>query len=708
MPAESTRNQTVAPLPVDPRLRLLFDPASIAVVGASANPARIGARVLRFLADGGYSGSLMAVNPARTEIQGKPCYPSITDLPEVPDLTVLAVSAAQTRDALVELGRRGGRAAICMAAGFREESPEGAAMERELTAVAREAGITVLGPNSVGFRNTSKKLYAAFATDIALGPLPGSVAILSQSGGLAGYLGAAVAKTRGIGYRWIIDTGNEIDVDIADCISYLSEDEGVSAIGLITEGCGDGDRLRAAFESARLAGKPVIAFKLGRTALGARSAASHTGALAGTDAIYDAVFEQHGVHRVRDEHEFIEALGLYDLGQVPKGRNVAVFSLSGGVATLLADACAERGLQVPPLPPPPDPEIHAKLPSARFDNPLDLSGQIGSEPDMLRAVLEHVLSQPQIDSAVLGFAYMLQAKHISDVFVPAIVAAQQAYGKPVVVNGLANAEAERTLREHGIVVEAMGVDAVGALAVVTGSREPQDAHGDPAHELAGAVAAGRARAIRTGPAAVALLPGIAFAETVAVATADDAVDAAGKLGWPVVAKVDGGSTAHKSELGLVRVGLATQAELRAAFAELSAKRETLGDGTVVIQPQLEGVEIALGVHRDPTFGPVVMIGLGGIFIEQLNDVAFGLPPLSPAQAEQMLRRLRGWPLLAGARGRPPVHIGDLVDAIVQLSNIATAERGRIAEIDINPFVARAEPGRSAAADALVVLEDEAN
>lgn len=152
---------------------------------------------------------------------------------------------------------------------------------------------------------------------------------------------------------------------------------------------------------------------------------------------------------------------------------------------------------------------------------------------------------------------------------------------------------------------------------------------------------------------MALLPGIAFAETVAVATADDAVDAAGKLGWPVVAKVDGGSTAHKSELGLVRVGLATQAELRAAFAELSAKRETLGDGTVVIQPQLEGVEIALGVHRDPTFGPVVMIGLGGIFIEQLNDVAFGLPPLSPAQAEQMLRRLRGWPLLAGARGRPP-------------------------------------------------------
>ena len=253
MPAESARNQMLAPLPVDPRLRLLFDPASIAVVGASANPARIGARVLRFLADGGYSGSLMAVNPARTEIQGKPCYPSISDLPEIPDLTVLAVSAAQTKDAIVELGRRGGRAAICMAAGFREESPEGAAMERELTAAARDAGITVLGPNSVGFRNTSKKLYAAFATDIALGPLPGSVAIRHQSGGLAGYLGAAVAKTRGIGYRWIIDTGNEIDVDIADCISYLSGDEGVSAIGLITEGCGDGDRLRAAFETARLA-----------------------------------------------------------------------------------------------------------------------------------------------------------------------------------------------------------------------------------------------------------------------------------------------------------------------------------------------------------------------------------------------------------------------------------------------------------------------
>jgi acyl-CoA synthetase (NDP forming) len=695
-------DDSVAPMVADPRLRKLFDPASIAVVGASANPARVGARVLRFLIEGGYAGEVLAVNPARSELLGRPCYPSISELPTVPDLAVLAVSAQQTKEAIRELGARGCTAAICLAAGFREESLEGAEMERELTAVAREVGVTVLGPNSVGFRNTGKKLYAAFATDIALGPLPGSVAVISQSGGLAGYFGAAVAKTRGVGYRWIIDTGNEIDVDIADCIAYLSGDDGVSAIGLITEGCGDGDRLRASFETARQAGKPVIAFKIGRSEAGARAAASHTGALAGTDAIYDAVFDQHGVHRVRDEHEFIEALGLYDLRQVPKSQNVAVFSLSGGVATLLVDACAERGLQVPTIPPPADPAIHEKLPSARFDNPLDLSGQIGSEPEVLRAVLEHVLAQPEIDSVVLGFAYMLQAKHISDVFVPAIVAAKASHDKPIMVAGLANAEAEATLREHGILVEAMPVDAVNALAVVTGSKPVERRNAGPAEQLAHPGTDRPGTTTITGPEAAGQLLGIPFAPTVAVTSADDAVAAARRLGLPVVLKVDGGTVAHKSELGLVRTSLATDEAVRAAYAELAARQAEVGSGEVVVQPQLDGVEVALGVYRDPTFGPVVMVGLGGIFVEQLNDVAFGLPPISRERAYEMVCGLRGYPLLTGARGRPAGRVDELVDAIVALGTLARGEREQLLEVDINPFVVAAEPGRSAAVDAVVV------
>jgi acyl-CoA synthetase (NDP forming) len=694
-----------APLEPDPRLRALFDPRSIAVVGASTNPARVGARVLRFLVEGGYTGDVMAVNPARTELLGRPCYPSIASLPAVPDLAVLAISAEQTASAVRELADRGGRAAICLAAGFREESAEGAEMERQLLAVARETGVTLLGPNSVGFRNSSKNLYAAFATDIALGPLPGSIAVVSQSGGLAGYFGAAVAKTRGLGYRWIIDTGNEIDVDMADCISFLSHDDGVSAIGVITEGVNNGARLRSSLETARRAGKPVIAFKIGRSEAGARAAASHTGALAGTDAIYDAVFDQHGVHRVRDEHEFIEALGLYDAGQAPTGRNVALFCLSGGLATLLVDVCAERGLTVPTIPPPPDPAIHEKLPSARFDNPLDLSGQIGSEPELLRIILEHVLSQPEIDSAVLGFAYMLQAKHISDVFVPAIIAAQAKCGKPVVVAGLANADAERQLREHGILVEAMPVDAVNALAVVTGSRPPMRTDSAPSEQMLNVPAINAGQVMYTGPDAAKQLPGISFVDSFVVDSADEAASVASQTGWPVVMKVDGGDVAHKTELGLVRAGLENEDTVRRTFSELSARQSELGAGEVLIQPQLSGVEMALGVYADPVFGPVVMAGLGGVFVEQLGDVAFGLPPISRPRALKMLQSLKGWPLLAGARGRPAVQVAELVDAIVTLGSIAQDASDGLVEVDINPFIVSIEAGRSAAVDAVVVCAE---
>ena len=684
------------------RLDALLRPRSIAVIGASSNPVRVGGRAARFLVEGGWHGRIMLVNPARDEILGLPCHPSVEALPETPDLAIVAVSAAQTREALLQLSARGVPAAVAYGAGFREAGDAGAALERELAAVVRETGITLLGPNSAGFRNTAESLHATFTTDIGLGLLPGSIAVVSQSGGLAGYFGSTVAKRRGIGHKWIVDTGNEIDIEMADVIAYLSEDPDVSVIGLITEGVNDGERLREALRVAAEANKPVVALKIGTSAAGAAAAYSHTGALAGTDGIYDAVFRQHGVYRARDEREFVEALAMYEVGATPRGKRVAVFSLSGGVATLLVDACEERGLEVPAIEPPADPEIAAMLPASRFENPLDLTGQIGAEPELLGRVLDHVASLPQIDVVILGFAYMMQDERIAGVFTPAVIRAARHSGKPMVIVGLVIESAEATLREAGILVETYPTDAVNAVAALTfGDDEASLAPAPTPFGSEPHASADPPGEVLTGAAAAARLDGIPFVATREVDSAEAAVAAAIAFGGAVVLKGEAPALVHKTELGLVRVGLRHPEEIRTAFAEVSAQVAPFG-GTVHLEPMMRGVETVLGVRHDPTFGPVVMVGLGGIFVEVLKDVAFGLPPLDDAQARGMIESLRGYPVLTGARGREPAAVDDLVQALVRISEIATEPGAAIAELDINPFMVGESVGSSVAVDAVLI------
>ncbi|WP_256839147.1 acetate--CoA ligase family protein [Ornithinimicrobium faecis] len=696
-------NQT-RPLDLDPRLQRLFEPQSIAIVGASDNPTRVGGRILRFLRAGGYTGKVFPINPARDKVMGGPCWRSLADVPEPPDLTVMCVRADQTAQVLEDVALAGGSAAIAMAAGFREDGAAGAKLERELAEVVRRTGVRLLGPNSVGFRCTARDTFVTFASDVELGTMKGSVAVVSQSGGLAGYFGGAVLKSRGTGYRWIIDTGNELDIDIADCIAYLATDEEVSAIALITEGCGDGDRLRAALETARRAGKPVVALKLGGSKAGALSAASHTGALAGDDAIYDAVFREHGVYRVADEHELVDVLAMYDVGAVPRGRNVAIFSLSGGVATLLADACERRGLGIPYIDDPSNPAIAAALPSSRFNNPLDLSGQIGAEPQLLREVLHHVAGQEQVDSIILGFAYMLQSPVVARVFVDAIIEAADTFGKPMVVAGLATPEIEDELRAHGVLVQPMPVDAVNALAALAGelprrvaaprSGGGPDSVGSDSDVIPGMV---------TGTRAAALLPGLPFVTTHAVMDREEAIAVARSFSYPIVLKGESDQVTHKTELGLVRIGLRDDAEVGEAYDQVAASLAASGDGSVVVQPMVRGVEMILGVRNDPTFGPVVMVGSGGVFVEVLKDVAFGLPPLDRASAGRMVDSLRGLPLLEGARGAQIAAREDLLDALVALSEAALLHREVMQDVDVNPFIVTSTPGTSVAVDAVVTL-----
>ncbi len=686
----------------DPRLEALFAPQSIAIVGASANPLRIGGRPLRYLLDHGYRGVLYPVNPGRAEVQGCRAYPSLRDLPTVPDLALLCIGAAQVLPTLRDAAAIGVRSAVILAAGFAESGPEGQRRQAELAALARAAGMRLLGPNSLGYRNTNDGLLVTFATDVDSGLLPGSLAVISQSGGLAAYFGAALPRTHGIGAKWVIDTGNEADVEVAECLEYVSRDPDVAAIGLLIEGCRDGRRLLAALDLARARGKPVVVLKIARSTAGAQAAASHTGALTGEDAVYDAAFRQRRVYRARDEQEFSDIMRLHAAGAVPQGRRAAIMSLSGGVATLLLDACEERGIVVPPLPPPADPALAAALPSSHFDNPLDLSGNLANEPALLEAVLDHVTRADGIDAIVLWLAYALLSPHLSAVYVPAILRAADTGRKPILVTGLATPEIAQRLRERGVVTFPMPTHLIDALDGVTryGTAAPLVIDQAPVSLPPDTPAEGTV----TGATAAGLLPGIPFVPTVVVNSPTVAVAAAERLGWPVVVKGEAPGLAHKTELGLVCIGLASASAVAAAYEQVGGALAAIGGGQVTVQPQLAGVEMVLGLHHDRTFGPVLLVGLGGIFVEQLRDVAFALPPVDRAGADSLLRRLRGYGLLTGARGRPPAALDDLRDAIVALSRLALGAGERIAELDLNPFIVSHEPGRSAAVDAVLVLQ----
>jgi acyl-CoA synthetase (NDP forming) len=379
-------------------------------------------------------------------------------------------------------------------------------------------------------------------------------------------------------------------------------------------------------------------------------------------------------------------------------------SLSGGVATLLLDACAERGIAVPPLPPPADASLAAALPSSHFDNPLDLSGNLSNAPDLLSAILDHVTRAEGVDTIVLWLAYTLLSPHLSAVYVPAIVAAADTGRKPIQVIGLATPEIVQELREHGVVIFPMPTHLINALDGVTryGTAVPaveQDAVPLPPD----APSAGTL----TGAAAAPLLPGIPFVPTVAVTTPEAAVAAAEEFGWPVVVKGERPGLVHKTEFRLVRTGLADANVVASAYMQIGAALEAAGGGTITVQPHLAGIEMALGLRYDRTFGPVLMVGFGGIYVEHLSDVAFALPPVDRVGADALLRQLRGYPLLTGMRGRPVAALDDLCDALVALSRLALGAGGRIAELDLNPFIVGDAEGRSAAVDAVLVLQREA-
>ncbi|NML47647.1 acetate--CoA ligase family protein [Ramlibacter sp. G-1-2-2] len=699
-------------------LEALFKPRSIAIVGASEDVTKIGGRPLQFLQKFGYAGKIYPINRKAGTVQSLPAFASVTELPEAPELAVVAVPPDSVLDAVKECAGRGVRAAVILTAGFSEMGEKGSALQAEIGAVARSTGMRIVGPNCLGAVGVPDKAIATFSVALESGlPAAGHVGIVSQSGNLGSYT-MRLASERGIGISRLLTTGNECDVDISDAIASLALDAGTSVILCCMETCRNAAKLQQAMELAREAGKPLVVLKVGVSEAGSAAAASHTGALAGSDAVFDTVLRNGGAIRVPSIEQLLEvghALSVVGPARMPKANTVAVLTASGGFGVLLADAASAQGLALPKLKQETQDRVTAVVPFASPSNPVDMTAQVSSRPEVLAKVLNAVAEDSTCAALILQSANAFHLPRLRDVFLAALEQVRKDHpNRLIILCCRAPDDVRARLNAMGYpTVE--GIDAAcSTLAALVrfGSRSAPSPTG-------GGLGRGHERealshdAFATEASAKAALAaaGLPILKETIATSRDAALAAARDIGFPLVLKIVSPDIAHKTEVGGVVVGVRSEAQLREEYDALLSRVQQKApkariSGVLVAQMAQGGTELILGSKKDPVFGPVIMVGLGGIFAEVFRDVALQVAPVSEAQALDMLRSLKSFPLLDGARGRPKADVAAAAKAVAALSRFAARHAEDVAEIDVNPLVVLDAGQGAFALDALLVPEQK--
>ena len=685
----------------------LLAPRSVAIVGASSDPTRIGGRPIAYMLQRRFAGPILPVNPNRTEIQGLRAYPDVASLPEAPDAAIVAVPAAQVVDTMKALGVRGVKAAIVFSAGFAETGPIGAALQDDVLAVARSYGIRMIGPNSLGLFNDHIGFYGIFSSSMESGyPPPGRIGIVSQSGAYGTHV-FAIARQRRIGTPICVATGNEADVAVGDVIGWLVEDAGTDVIAVYAEGIRESASFVAALAAARAARKPVIVMKVGRSKLGEASARSHTAAIAGDDAVTSAVLAEFGAIRARSTEEMLDFAQLATRRIYPAGNTLGMVTVSGGAGVLVSDAAEAIGLPMPPMPDATQKRLVEMLPFAAPHNPVDCTAQALNDISLVGRFTDAMVEEGGYRSVLAFFTQTGGAASIAPKLRRELAGVRSRHpDRLYVLSVIASAEQVDGYEADGWSVFEDPTRAVNAIHAMGRLGDAYAAgRGAPPPEI-GAVTLPDASPDEAGAKRLLAAAGIQSAPELACATPAAAVAAAEAIGFPVVLKILSPDITHKSEIGGVLLGIHDAASVWSGFATLM---ERAGDqapharieGVLVAKQLSGGVECILGIHQDPVFGPVAMVGLGGIFVEVLRDVAFRRCPFGPDIAEQMIRSLRGAPLLTGIRGRPPADIAALAQMLSRLSAFAHAAGPRLQAVDLNPVLVM--PEGAFAVDAVVDL-----
>ncbi|HYJ70027.1 MAG TPA: acetate--CoA ligase family protein [Nocardioidaceae bacterium] len=687
----------------------LVAPASVAIVGMSADPSKHGGKVLTSLRRFGYAGPVWGVNPNRPEVDGIEVVAALTDLPTPPDVVIVAVPAAATPDVIRTAGELGAGAAILFGGGFAESGDDGAALQTQIVELARQHGLRLLGPNSAGVIHPSAGTVLSFLTCLerpADQLRPGPVGLITQSGGTGSFLHNLAAE-RDSGFALSISTGNEADVDAGEALQHLVDHPDIRAIALVLETVRDGPRFVAAARAALRAEKPVVVCKIGRSEIGQRVMRTHTGALAGSERRYDAAFDALGITVTTTPTELFDVSEQMARAAVPAGDRVGIVTHSGGTAVLLADQASGFGLR---LPQPSDAlreRLGPYLQHGASGNPTDLGGII-TAPHRYVEVVRCFVDDPAYD-VVVPVSTPHPTAHTHDRAV-ALAALAKETDKPLLNLWLAGdlgADGLRVLREADVAVTTdidSLVRAVSGLARLGARRRDPDPSPEPPDPVV-VDQLNRANEVLSEADSLRLVAamGLPAVDGQMVDGPEHAVRTADALGYPVVLKAVSTDLPHKSDVGAVRLNLATPAELAAAYEDLTtglaATAPTAQVDGFLVQRYVPGVEMLLGIVRDPTFGPVVLVGTGGTVAEAIDDVAAGLPPLTTSDAARLIGSLRGRVLLRGFRGGPTGDEEALARLVTRLSDIAIRYGDHIEELDVNPVV-YAE-GRWLAADALL-------
>jgi acetyltransferase len=692
----------------------MLNPESIAVVGATQRM-QYGGRFLNAALKARDRVRVYPVNPRYDELMGVKSYHSVSDLPESPDLVGIVVPYDQVLDVLKESHRKGAKAAIVISAGFSERGVEDRRdLQAQLGAFAQESGLRICGPNCLGVANVKDDIWASSSSRGAEG-LSGPVGLICQSGASAFGPFLTRAVEEGIGLSHIISTGNEADLDFCDFARYLLDDESVRVIAGFVEGFKDARKL---IEVARLAvdrGKPIVLIKIGRSELGARAARSHTAALTGVDALYDAVFAQYGITRVQDYDELLEVSHLLAHTPKPGKPGVAVVSHSGGISSLTADMCGQAGLDLPPLTNQGRDGINAILKGFGWAaNPSDVTGFANSES--FPAIMDCMINEPEVGTLVIASAG-------ADAQAEQVIAQRDQTDKGVVflwtgtrgaASGLPRLKEAcipvfyvpdklalglRSLLDYHAWRDQRLTKGFGNAPPITQEQE---------QTLNSLLRMGRSALSEHESKQLIASWGVPITRESRASSPDEAVNAAQTIGYPVALKVDSPDILHKTEAGVVRLGLKNSDEVRAAFTDvMSNARQHIPEGTIngaLVQEMVtDAVEVIVGVSYDPQLGPVLLFGTGGVMVEVYNDVALRLCPITPSEALDMVLQVKGAKLLQGFRGRPRADIEALAKTLVQVSHLAVNLEGKLSELDINPLMALPEGRGVKAADALVVF-----
>lgn len=687
----------------------LMQPRSVAVIGASADPRKTTGRPITYLMKHGFAGKVYPVNPKADKIGELPCYASIADLPEAPDVAIVLLGAARAHEAVRELAQRGTAAAIVLASGFGETGDEGASRQAALMQATGQ--MRILGPNTIGLVNLTDRIILSASAALEMSGLEaGSVGLVSQSGGILGSI-LSRGAARGIGFSKLISTSNEVDLELSDFVEYLAKDPATQVIALYVETIRHPERFRKAVETARMAGKAVVAYKVGRSEAGARAAISHTGAMAGSDRMYDAFFKQIGVIRAEQFNDLLDICSALTTTRKLNGNRIAVLTSTGGAGTLVADSLGVAGFETPA----PDPVTAQKLrdlqkgDEAALDrNPIDVT-LAGLDPVLLRGIIRAVLASPLYDAlvVVVGSSSLAMPDLVADAIRDCLGDSDKpilAYVSPHAPNVV------HVLETRGIPAflnpESCAV-AFGAMRAATLSL-PQF---KPVLNVPGTeLIAHQEGALNEFEAAQLFSQfGIPSAQTQVVHNAQEAVTAARQVTGAVVLKVLSSAILHKSDVGGVRLGL-TPETLPQAFDQMvmDVRQHTgIEAKDFIIQPMLRApLELIIGMHKDP-LGTALMVGMGGLTAELMNDsVLCLLPPgmmLSDDLALDLLKQLKSWPLLDGYRGKPKLDVDSVVKTITGFSTMIASLGERLLEAEINPLLVMESGQSSVAADAVVIL-----